>query len=187
MARLTAADVRNMGVPTDLNDSLIVRCIDKKFAPNSKNNPMITCTWEIIGIADGQGGIAESIKRGDKEFVISGLRTRPTYHTITKKALFFFQEWWSKCTGRKKEELDIDTENPDLSFLDGLVMSVTCTAETQEARKKLTEEEKEALQAQGLEPKGEIIIDPETGEAKKYTQAVIQAWNNRYTGELPTF
>ena len=187
MARLTAADVQKLEVPKDLNDSLVVRCIEKKFAPNSKGNPMVTASWEIVGIADGKGGVDSKIVRGDTTYTIGGVRTRPTYHTLTKKALYFFQDWWSKCTGRPKEEFDIDDENPDLSFMDNLVMSAKCEAEVLERRKKLTDEEREQLKAQGIEPKGEVIIDPVTGEAETFTQAVIVGWNQKYTGELPQF
>lgn len=193
MPTYTADDVVKLEVPADLDESLIIRCTEKKFAPSSKGDPMITCNWEIVGISDGKGGVDNKIRRTKDgqtvEYVIGGLRLRPTWHVITKKSLFFFQKWWSKCTGIDPKEFKFDSENPDLDFLNKLVMSAQCGVEVKEARKKLTDEEKEKLKAEGQELKGEIIIDDATGQAKTYNEVYVKndGWNGRFTGELPAF
>jgi hypothetical protein len=148
---------------------------------------MITCNWEIVGIKNKEGSIDRTMVRDGQEYVIAGLTTRPTYHSLSKKARRFFMDWWCKCTGKTEKEFEIDDENPDRSFLNNLVMSAVCKAELILRRKNLTDEEKEALKEAGEKVEGEIVTDDEGNPLPPFKMITVDTWNRRYTGELPVF
>ncbi len=189
MATYTAADVVKLELPDDFRGSLIVRCLENEFGlSKSSNSPMITCKWEVVGIKNKDGGVDTKIVQGDKEYVISGLRTNKTYHTLSKKALNFFQDFWCKSQGIPLSDFSVDSENPNREHLNNLVMSATVEVDIVEAREKLTDEQRAELVAQGIEkPQGEIIIDESTGLPKKLKFINITGWNGRFNGELPAF
>jgi len=193
MAIKTAADVVRLGLPAGFDESLLIRCLENDFGKSKKKgSPMITCQWEVVGMLVN-GEVHTKIKRGDEEFIIGGLRPGYTYHPITDqkgKVYSFFQDFWCKSQGIPLDKFSVDDENPDRSHLTGLVMSATIETTVEKKRKKLTEDQRQQMLDEGIpeeEIKGEVIIDPATGEAETINLYKITRWNEKYTGELPAF
>lgn len=174
-----------LAVPPAFKDRCVVRCTDTKFGPNSNDAPMITAGWELCGIPNAKGVVETTLERGGKLYQIGGLTIKPTYFTLTQKAIdSFYADFWCKANGAK-DFLGVDEENPDYDFLDGLCMEAIVSGFTQEERKQLTDEEKEALKAEGKAPIGEAITD---GEGNPITRTVltITMWLKKWEGEVPT-
>lgn len=171
------------GIPPAMKDRYVVRCTDVKFGPNRNDNPMITCNWELIGLPNPDGTVQTSVKRGDKEYVVAGLRCQPKFFTLTEKAARFYKEFWEAAhPGETLEELD--ETNPDIAFFDGLCMTAICTGSEVIQRKELTEEEKQEKVAKGEKPVGDPIVDDD-GKPMKRTQVDIIEFYKKWEGELP--
>lgn len=184
MALIKQSAAAVLAVPPAFKDRCVVRCTDHKFGPNSNDAPMITCNWELCGIPNTTGGVETKIERAGKLYQLGGLRINTVYFTLTQKAIdSFFAEFWKKANG-STEFLGIDTENPDLDFLDSLCMEAVVNGKTQEERKLLTDEEKEELKAEGKQPIGEAITD---GDGNPITRTVLNIgmWLKKWTGEVP--
>lgn len=187
MAKISASDIVSAEAPDDLYDSLILQCVDPEFKLSKKNQqPQVTCKWEILGVKTADNKIERELIKNDRKYVVAGLYTAPTYFTLSKKAIRFFQEFWSKATGRPKEEFEIDDENPDLSFMNKLVMSAVVKAVKTEKTKPISEEERDKAEAAGTTLKAEVVKDDE-GNTLYVKQLVIDNWNRRFSGELPAF
>lgn len=186
MPKYTANDVINAEAPNDLYDSLIVQCTEAEFKLSKKNDPQIVAKWEILGVRTKDNKIAREITRNGVTFVLAGLATLPTYFTLTKKALRFYRDFWCKATGKKESEFEVDTEAPDIAFLNKLAMSAIVKAVVTEKTKPLSDEDKEALIAAGQPVKGETVVDDE-GNPKYNKFLQIDSWNRRFDGELPAF
>ena len=185
MALLKQSKEAVLAVPPAFKDRCVVRCTDHKFGPNSNDAPMITCNWELCGIPNATGGVDTKMERAGKLYQLAGLRIKPVYFTLTQKAIdSFFAEFWCKAN-KEKEFLGIDTENPDCDFLDNLCMEAVVSGFTQEERKQLTDEEKEALKAEGKQPIGEPITDGD-GEPIVKTVLNVTMWLKKFEGEVPT-
>lgn len=188
MAKVTAKDIIKCEVPPNLNQSLVVRCTDVEFGESkSSGQPMITSKWEIVGVRNKDNGVDDHLIVDDKKFVISGLATRPVYHSLGAKAIGRHQDFWSKANGKSLEEYEVDTENPDTSYYKGLVMSAVVVAEVQERTQKLSEDEKEALKAEGKPLVGKPVLDDEGKPLPPYISAKIDSFNRRFSGNLPQF
>ncbi len=184
MALIKQSKAAVLAVPPAFKDRCVVRCTDHKFGPNSNDNPMITCNWELCGIPNATGSVDTQMERAGKLYQLGGLRIKPIYFTLTQKAIdSFFAEFWCKANG-ETEFLGIDTENPDRDFLDSLCMEAVVSGQTQIERKALTDEEKEALKAEGKQPIGDEITD---GDGNPITRTVLNIgmWLKKFTGEVP--
>jgi len=181
---ITQSKAAVLAVPPAFKDRCVVRCTDHKFGPNSNDNPMITVNWELCGIPNATGSVETTMERAGKLYQLGGLRVKPSYFTLTQKAIdSFFAEFWCKANN-EKEFLSIDETNPDRDFLDSLCMEAIVSGFTQEERKQLTEEEKDALKAEGKQPLGEIITD---GDGNPITKTVLNVtmWLKKWEGEVP--
>lgn len=188
MAIVKANQIVSCEVPDNLNDSLVVRITDVEFGESkSSGNPMITVKPEIVGIRNKQNGVDDHMIVDGKKYVIAGLPCRPSYFSLSSKALARLQDFWSKVTGRPKEEFEIDTENPDLTPYKGAVMSAVVKAELTKRTKQLTPEQKEELKAAGKPLVGEPVVDDEGKELPPFKSATVDTWNRRFNGELPQF
>lgn len=187
MAKVTAKDIVSAEAPDDLYDSLIVQCVDPEYRlSKGKQEPQVTCKWEILGVRTADNKIDREFVKNGKRYVVAGLNTMPSYFTLTPKAIRFFQEFWSKATGRPKDEFEIDDENPDISFMNKLVMSAVVKAVKTLKTKPITDEEREAAEAEGRAIKPEPVLDDEGKELyNKFLQ--IDTFNRRFDGELPAF
>lgn len=189
MAVKTAKDITLVEIPDNLADSLVVRCISDDFGESKSSGvAMITSRWEIVGIYDKETKqVKDHMIVGGKKYVIGGLETRPVYHSLSDKALPRHMDFWSKATGKPKDDYEIDTENPDRSYYKGLVMSAVVKAELTPRTKPLTDEQKEELRAAGKPLVGEPMVDDEGNPLPPYKSASIDTFNRRFNGELPQF
>ena len=182
---ITRSKAAVLAVPSPFKDRCVVRCTDHKFGPNSNDNPMITVDWELCGIPNTTGSVDTTFERGGKLYQLGGLTIKPSYFTLTQKAIdSFFADFWCKANNTK-EFLGIDEQNPDCDFLDSLCMEAIVTGGTQIERKALTDEEKDALKAEGKQPLGEEITD---GDGNPITRTILSIgmWLKKYEGEVPT-
>lgn len=189
MSKVTYQDLGpKCEIPDDLYESLILRCTKATFGPSkSSGEPMITSEWEVVGVRNKEGGVDRSLLRGEQEYVIAGLTTRPSYQSLSKKALRFTAEFWAKATGKDVKEFEMDTENPDTSFYKDLYMSAVCKALIFEKRKPLTEEQKEMLKEAKLPVEGEKVLDDEGNPVAPIKLIQIDSWNKRFSGDVPQF
>jgi hypothetical protein len=184
--KYTEADVIDCAAPDDLFDSLIVSCTEKEFGLNAKsNNPQIVTKWEVLGVYNKKtDSIERELVRNGKVYIVSGLSTMPVYFTLTDKAIKFYRDFWKLANPGKPFE--VDTENPDIEFLKNLAMSAVVKNVITDKLKPISEEEKEALKAEGKPLKGEPVVDDEGNKLKnKFLQ--IDTWNRKYMGQLPMF
>lgn len=173
-----------LAVPPAFKNRCVIRCTDVKFGPNSNDAPMITANWELLGIPNSTGSIDTTIKRGDQEYQLAGLRLKTTYFTLTQKAVDgFYAEFWEKANGDSFQ--GIDETNPDIKFFDGLCMEAIVQGNTVIERQQLTEEEKADKIAKGEQPIGDPIID---GDGNEITRTMLSQsmWLKKYTGDVPT-
>src|SRR6266513_1441641 len=130
-----------LGIPPSFKDRCVVRCTDYTFGPNSKDNPMITVNWELIGIPNTTGGVETSMKRAGIEYQLASLKLRPSYFTLVEKAINFYADFWNKVFNKDFE--GVDETNPDIAYLENLCMEAIVTGQTTVERKVLTDEEKQ--------------------------------------------
>lgn len=174
---LTREQATKRGIPPAFRDRYIIRCIDKRFGPSSKDNPMIVLNWEIAGVPKGDS-VDTKLTRGGVDWDVVGLQTQPSYFTlIPGPALDRFFDFQEKA-GLPADE--IDDENPDLTGYDGLLMEAIVTGSEQVERKALTPEER----AEG-KTVGDPILDGDGNEIKR-TQLQVQSFLKKWQGEVPT-
>jgi hypothetical protein len=177
-----------LGIPPAFSERCAIRIKDKSFkAENSKGNPMITLELELVGYFDDSGQLQTKMRRGDTEYQIAGLDLPNTFFTLTPKAQGFFIDFYEKATGTEFPYDSFDEKNPDLSFLDNLVMQGLVSGTSEPYRKQLTEEEKEAKRAAGENnPQGAPILDDE-GKQIMIPKFKINKWLKPFKGELPPY
>ncbi len=187
MALVTAKDIKACEAPDDLFDSVIVQCLERDFGlSKSKQQPQIVSKWEILGVRTKDNKVDPELVRDGKTYVLAGLSLLPVYMSLSPRAIRFFQEFWEKATGKAKAEFSIDTENPDLSFMNKLAMSAVVKAVKLPKRKPLSDEQREELVSKGLPAEGEAVLDDDGNPVfSKFIQ--LDTWNKRFTGELPAF
>lgn len=198
MPKYTSEDVIKTEVPPNLNESLILRCLEAKFGMSSNEDPMITSKWEILGVKNGQNSVDDTIVRGGKQYKIAGIEIS-CWQVLSQKALHHYEKFWLKA--HPGEKFEVDTDNPDIGYYKGLIMSARVLGETTERRTKVADSDKADLKEQLKNPeltkeekaalqeamKGQIIIDEETGKPEKVTYCKIDGWNSRFNGEVPQF
>jgi hypothetical protein len=183
---VTAADISDVKaeIPDGFYESALMRCTKADFGMSkSSNQPMITLEWELLGVRDpaDPNKILTQIDRNGKTYVLAGLSTKPKYHTLSDKAIKYYQKDWAKYTGEDESKFSCDTENPDLSIFNNLAMSAVVKAVKTFKRKELTDEDKKAGKTQGA------IVTDEDGRELSFKTIEIDTLNKRFTGELPAF
>lgn len=171
-----------LGVPPAFSYRCAVRCTEAKFGPSKKGKPMITTQWELVGYFDESGQLSTSMKRGDTLYQLAGLKVRPAYSTIEGKALPFYADFYEACTG--EELVTVDETNPDIAYLDGIVMQAIVVGKMEAFRMQLTEEEQEEKKAKGEQPIGAPILD-EDGKPIETPSLNIQRFLKKFNGEIP--
>ncbi len=142
-----------------------------------------SANFELVGIPNSTGSIDTTIERSGQKYQLAGLKVKPTYFTLTQKAIDgFFAEFWTKANG--EEFQGIDEENPDIKFLDGLLMEAIVQGSTVEERTILTDEEKAEKKSEGKAQVGEVITDGD-GNPITRTMLNINIWLKKYTGDVP--
>jgi len=182
MIQVSSPDKVKMGIPPAFKERCAVRCTEQKFGPNKKQNPMITTKWELIGYFDQKGQLQTQMSRGGINYQLAGLSIRDVYFTLTDKAISFYGDFFQAATGEPLTE--IDETNPDITYLDGIKMQAIVQGRMEVDRRQLTDEEKEALKAEGKEPIGEPILDDE-GNKMEYANLNIARWLKPFNGEIP--
>ena len=183
---LTKEDSVRLGVPPALRDRYVVRCVDKKSGPNSKGNPMVTSQWEVVGYPNQTGSIDTEIVRGGQKYQVAGLRTQPMWNVIVPgQALSAYIDLWEKANPGM-EFPGVNPENPDISWMDGLLMEVILTSIENVQRKELTEEERAEKRAKNEPLIGAPILDGD-GKEMKTVQIKIAEFLRKYTGDAPAF
>lgn len=170
---LTASQTTKFGLPSTYRDRLVVRCLDSKFGLSSKENPMITLNWEVVGKPTKEGGVETEITYGGQKYSIAGQRSQPVWLTLKAGAAlenyFDFQ---------RKAELpadSVDETNPDLSGYDNLCMEAICSVKEQPVRAAPTPEQAAAGEM------GDPILDKD-GKQVTRGQVVINQFLCKYTG-----
>lgn len=184
MPTITSADIKDQKaeVPPRFYESAIIRCLKATFGlSKGKQNPMITLEWELLGIRNKENKekIDSTITRGGIEYVLAGLSVRSTYHTLTPEAMKYYKANWSKFTGKPESEFSVDTENPDLSIFNKLVMSAVVKAKTVHKTRELSDEEKAAGESNE--------VKDEDGNPLSYTIVEVDTFNKRFDGEVQPF
>lgn len=188
MALITAKDIISAEAPDDLYDSLIIQCTEKEFGLSKKQKPRVASKWEVVGIKNKDNGVDREMVRNGVTYVLAGLSVIIPYggFSLQPNALRFFRDFWVKATGKKAEEFVLDTENPDLSFMDNLVMSAVVRAVITPKTKPLSEEQAAALEEAGKPVVGEPVVDDDGNPIfTKFLQ--LDTWNKRFTGQMPAF
>lgn len=181
---LTKNDAVKLEVPPAFRDMYVVRCVEKKSGPNSKGNPMVTSQWEVVGRPDGKGSVETEITRNGQKYQIAGLRTQPSWNVLVPGlALNSYIELWEKAHPGQEFQ-GVNPENPDIEWLDGLLMLAILTTTENVQRKELTDEEKADRKAKNLPLLGEPIKDGD-GKEVKSSQVKISEFRELYTGDAP--
>lgn len=145
-------------------DRYTLHCVEEKFAPSNKGNPMITREFEIVSPAE--------IQIGDRKYNIAGLKI-VQYRTVKVKDEN--GDWDTvksdKSWGNFRDELlaigfdpeaEVDDENPPLEFK-GKNIDAILYAREDVARKSVTPEQA----AKGIR-QGDPITDANDNEIKTY-------------------
>jgi len=181
---LDLSKVVKLGVPPAVRDRAVVRCIDHSFGPNNAQNPMITTQWELCGIPQADGSLATTIKRGNVEYKIAGIRCNSVFFTLTPKAIGFYVDIWKAAHPGETLPTEFDENSPDTEWLNGCALQAMIETKSDVQRKALTEEEKEQLRAEGKPIMGDPITDEEGKELTRDSVRII-SFLKPYTGELP--
>ena len=184
MAIVKAAQIVKAEVPDNLNDSLAIRCIDVKSGlSKNSGNMMITSSWEVVGYIDPKSKevVPDMTVNGEK-YEIVGQETQPFYQSLgSQRGIATHQKFWSKITGKPESEYEVDTDNPDISYYKGKVMSAVCVAKLITRTKPQTEQEI----ADNV--KKVPIVDDEGNTLPPFKQLEIVHFNRLFTGEVPQF
>lgn len=184
MPIVSAADLpsQKAEIPPNFYESAIIRCTKTDFGPSKRSNkPMITAEWEVCGVRNKTDKLKvdTSVERGGVVYHIAGLNIKPKYHVLSPEALKYYKAEWSKFTGRPETEFSVDTENPDRTFFNKLVMSAVIKAVKVTKTRELSEEE----EAAGV---SNVVVD-EDGKPLSYTVIEIDTFNRRFEGEVAPF
>ena len=174
---LNKESVIKLEIPPAMKDRYVIRCLDAKFALSSKDNPMVITEWEVVGIPTATGSLETSVKRGSVEYQIAGLKTPRQYWTLTVKAIGRYIAAW-EAAHPGEDFPGVDENNPDLAWLEGLVLNAILTGQEEVMRKILTPEEK---------AEGKLEADPvldEDGKPIKTSAIRILEFRSPYTGDL---
>lgn len=154
---LARKDVVKVAIPDDFRDRYIIRCTAQKYGFSSKNNPMVTLDWEIVGYQTTDGQISTKLKRGESVYEIGGASCQ-TWHTLSESALeMYFHNREVLGLGQTEE---VDETNPPLDYL-GITAHAILDADPSEQRKAPTPEQKAAGKP------GDLILDPVTNQPIK--------------------
>lgn len=161
--------------PETFRDTLVVRCTDHTFGTSSNGNPMVTTQWEICGVPNPDGSCSGDIEHGGKTYSVAGKRAQTIWYTLKGGGL----DMWFKLLEAAGESTDeVDTDNPDHSFLDKLCMTAVVTVRKQTMYKQITPEEKKAGK------KAEPIMGPGNKPLKE-ERIVIEMFVEPWEGALP--
>ena len=166
------------GVPPAMRDRYIVRCVDQKFGPNSKDNPMVTLGFEVVGLKMADGSVSTEVTRGDTDYMVAGIKTQPSWFTLVGRGLEAFRDF-QRNAGIPEID-DGDVGNVDVTPYNGLLISAILNNGTQIERKALTEEDIASGKREG-----DPILDD---DGKPTTRGFIKidSFGKRFTGELPS-
>lgn len=149
------------------NDNFVCRVIDEGFSPSkSSGNPMITLTFETIGLLKNDSTTTSEVDVGGDLYMISEVKITNYYPTIVLSPEGIDETKTHKAQERVKElyekfgmdNTNINFENPVLGFKGKQVMVYL----QDEAKLKRRSPTKAQLE-QGI-TKGEGIINPVTHE-----------------------
>lgn len=171
-----------MGVPPAFKQRCAVRILEAKFGMSKKDKPMITIESELVGFFDDTNELQTSIKRGDKVFNLNGLKLRNDYFTLTQEALPYYAIFYKGATGNDLEV--IDETNPDIAYMEGLVMQAVVRGNMVPYLEELTEEEKQAKLAIGERAIGKPLRN-EDGTPIEKAEIRTEMWLRAYTKPLP--
>jgi hypothetical protein len=182
MLQIPKTDSR-VGVPPAFQERCVVRCTGKKSGQSKKGKPMITLDWELIGYFDNDGKLQTSMKRGNTTYKLAGVRANSSYFTLTPEAVSFYADFY-KAANPGEELTELDEENPNIDYCDGLMMQAVLYGSNVAMRKQLTEEEKKEKVEKGEEPVGDVITD-EDGKPIEVANLKVNRFLKKYTGEVP--
>lgn len=172
-----------VGIPQAFQERCVVRATKQKFAPNKKNKPMITTEWELVGYFDENGILQTQVNRGGVTYKLAGIRIQPQWFTLADASIPFYVEFWKKANPGETLT-SIDEENPDIAYLDGLLMQAVCTGSSNPMKRAFTDEERKALVEEGKDPDTMFITD-ENGKPIEQPNMKITRFLARYFGEVP--
>ena len=193
MAVIKGTEIVSTEIPKDFFGSLVLRCLEVDFTQSrvkpdgSGGNPMIVSSWEVVGIKNKQGGVDDHITQGNRKYMIGGLSVKKVYHTLSPKAIARHQDFWSKATNKPQDQYEVDTENPDVSYYKGLVMSAVCKQTEFNKTRKTTEEERAVMEAEGKPAAASVDVLDDEGKPLVVKGLEVDTWNRRFDGDLPTF
>ena len=150
------------------NDNFVCRVTDDGFSPSkSSGNPMITLTFETIGLLKNDSTTTPEIDVGGDLYTISEIKITNYYPTIVLSPEGIDESKTHKAQERVKElyekfgmdNTNINFENPVLGFKGKQVM-VYLQDEAKPKRRSPTKAQLE----QGIR-EGEVILNPVTHEA----------------------
>lgn len=182
-----------VGIPPAFSERCAVRVLEYTYKPNSKDNMMLTVNIELVGYFDDKNNLQTEMTRGNKTYKLAGIGFKPLFFTITDKESgglgkgFAFYEAFYKAANPGKELTEINEDNLDVAYLDGLVMQALVSGKMQPQLKQLTDAEKQERIAAGKPAIGDPILD-DTGkpiEAPSLNINPFSGWLKPYTGTLP--
>jgi hypothetical protein len=176
-----------LGIPPAMKDRFAVRILKATFGPSkSSGDPMITLSeLELAGVPNATGSLDTTVKRGDVTYKVAGLKLNPVYFPLTKKSLGRYIDFYEKVNG-VGSFTGVDENNPDMAYLDDLVMEAIVSSSSEPERKVLTEEEKRAKVLAGEQPVGDPIKGADGKEITK-DQIYVATWLQKYTGDLAPY
>lgn len=176
---LTQNEAVATGVPPAMKDEYVLRCTESAFGPSkSSGNPMLTLSWEVVGVPAKDAEPCTTIQRGGRTYIVAGIRTDRTYFPLKAGASLerFFK--FQKAAGLPYDE--VDESNLDPAPYKGMMLRAIVTGTEEVERKFLTQEERDNGKTEG-----DPIRDSESGEIMKKDKAVILSWVGVYNGIRP--
>jgi hypothetical protein len=166
-----------LGIPPNVRDRYVVRCVNASFGPSTKGNPMITLEWEVVGKPEQDGTVSPTIERNGQKWQVAGLRVSKTYLTLTPKNAERVIEFYEKFLGI--QDPVVDETNPDMTpFKTGFMIEAIISSEESVQRYEATEEERAAGKYYG-----EPILDGE-GNQIKTQYLTLGMMLKRFVGEV---
>ncbi len=149
--------------PTD--SDFVNRITDASFGPSkSSGNPMVTIMSEVQS--------PKTKEVGGELIDVSGVKTINYYTTINTKdpvkqanAQKKFKELMGLLFPDEPERAEnINYANPDLTGIKGKLILTQMSAQSKERRKDPTLAQIQAAKAKNVEPEGDVMTNPRTGE-----------------------
>lgn len=172
-----------MGVPPAFTERCAVRILGKKFGISQKEKPMITISdIELVGYFDADNELQTTIEKGGVVCNLNGINLKPAYFPLTQESVKYYAAFYRGATGVDFES--IDETNPDLSYMDGLVMQALVKGNMVPILRSLTDEEKAEKLAKGEKAIGDPIKDDE-GNIMQRPEIQVSMWLKAYTHPVP--